>query len=306
MNFTIGLDVDGVVADFVGGAMGVINASCADKRRAEDVVGDDVMACFSFTDYERFLILRRLRAPGFARSLKPLHGAVHAVQRLRSMHGVDVVFVTSPLRGSATWQTDREDWLATRFPGINVMFMHHKEYADVDLLIDDTPANVKSTLARHGPGSALLWVTPYNRHGGKLPSIASWGALIAHVKSRLPQPLDFSALRRANVARMPQFKNALGEPVHHASNGSDWSDAEWLQAVVGELGEYANLRKKVQRGDLTPEKAKPLLADELADTTIYLDILAYRLGIDLGQAVVAKFDRVSRRVGATVFLGESE
>ena len=77
-----------------------------------------------------------------------------------------------------------------------------------------------------------------------------------------------------------------------------WPPASWLQAVVGELGEYANLRKKVERGDVTMEEARPMLADELADVVIYLDILAAQLGVDLGEAVMSKWNRTSEKVGA--------
>ncbi|MBI4815211.1 MAG: MazG-like family protein [Deltaproteobacteria bacterium] len=114
--------------------------------------------------------------------------------------------------------------------------------------------------------------------------------------------LRFSELRAAAVARLPQFKNRHGQPAHSQPDGSDWSDAQWLGAVMGELGEYANLRKKVDRGDVTREEALPELANELADVLTYLDILAFRLGIDLGAAVVAKFNKVSERCGADVFL----
>lgn len=109
--------------------------------------------------------------------------------------------------------------------------------------------------------------------------------------------LTFNTLRGGNCARLPLFKNKHGEAAHSQQDGSDWSDAEWLEAVVGEIGEYANLRKKLRRGDLTREEALPLLADEIADVVIYLDILAFRLGIDLGEAVMDKWNRTSQRVG---------
>ncbi len=114
--------------------------------------------------------------------------------------------------------------------------------------------------------------------------------------------LTFNTLRRANLARLPCFRDDKGRICHTEKDGSDWSPAQWLQAVVGELGEYANLRKKVERGDVTAEEAKPLLADELADVVIYLDILAEQLGIDLGEAVMHKWNRTSERVGCGMFI----
>lgn len=114
--------------------------------------------------------------------------------------------------------------------------------------------------------------------------------------------LKFNALRGANIARLPQFKNKHGELAHSKPDGSDWSPAQWLQAVVGELGEYANVRKKYERGDLTEEEFKVEAGKELADTLIYLDILAFQLGVDLGQVTMDKFNEVSVRVNSTVRL----
>lgn len=95
--------------------------------------------------------------------------------------------------------------------------------------------------------------------------------------------LPFAVLRAANVLRLPRFKNKQGERAHAKSDGSDWSIFQWFQAIFGELGEYANLRKKFDRGDFTDEAEYKLQAGkELADILIYIDIAAFRLGIDLG------------------------
>lgn len=114
--------------------------------------------------------------------------------------------------------------------------------------------------------------------------------------------LTFTELRQANVRRLPQFKNSKGEFTHPNPDASDWTPAQWLQALVGEVGEYANLMKKVERGDITFEEAKNSIEDELADIQTYLDLLALRLNIDLGVATVKKFNEVSVRVGSNVFL----
>ena len=114
--------------------------------------------------------------------------------------------------------------------------------------------------------------------------------------------LTFKQLRMANVARLPQFKNRHGATAHSSPDGSDWSESQWLKAVLGELGEYANWSKKHDRGDITFEEFLAEARKELADVVTYLDILAFRLGIDLGDAVTEKFNRVSERVGSTVFI----
>ena len=78
-----------------------------------------------------------------------------------------------------------------------------------------------------------------------------------------------------------------------------------MTATVGELGEAANVAKKLNRvrdgipgnGDATPEDLKQQLADELADTFIYLDLTAQSEGISLIDAVIAKFNRTSEKIG---------
>jgi NTP pyrophosphatase (non-canonical NTP hydrolase) len=114
--------------------------------------------------------------------------------------------------------------------------------------------------------------------------------------------LTFNTLREGNMHRLPEFKNKHGGFAHSKPDGSDWSPAQWLQAIVGELGEYANLRKKFERGDIDAEEFHSEAADELADVVTYLDILAFRLNIDLGEAIIDKFNRVSIRVGSSVRL----
>lgn len=120
--------------------------------------------------------------------------------------------------------------------------------------------------------------------------------------SNISDGLTFNALRAANKARIPEFKNCHGEPAHSKPDGSDWSPSDWLEALVGELGEYANERKKFRRGDIDEATFKMKAAKELADVMIYLDILAMQLGIDLGQATQDKFNEVSERVGCGIRL----
>lgn len=75
-----------------------------------------------------------------------------------------------------------------------------------------------------------------------------------------------------------------------------WAAADWITAVVGELGELANLLKKRRRGeDIDPQA----IEDEWADTFTYLDLLAECLRIDPMPAVLRKFDQVSERIGWT-------
>lgn len=139
--------------------------------------------------------------------------------------------------------------------------------------------------------------------GTEWDSVNGFRGLLKSIEIPYNQSLTFDALRAANMDRLPLFKNALGEPAHTEPDGSDWSPADWMTATLGELGEAANIMKKIKRGDYE-EGGIPFddLAREFADVVTYLDILAMQFGIDLGEAVRTKFNEVSVRVGSAVRL----
>jgi NTP pyrophosphatase (non-canonical NTP hydrolase) len=114
--------------------------------------------------------------------------------------------------------------------------------------------------------------------------------------------LTFDTLREANRQRLPTFRNAKGELSHPTIDGhnDNWSLCDWSNAVTGELGEAANIIKKIRRGDMTLDEARHALAKELADVQTYLDLLAMAAGIDLGRATIEKFNEVSQRVDSPV------
>lgn len=106
-------------------------------------------------------------------------------------------------------------------------------------------------------------------------------------------------LRKLSVERCEQYFFPLDA----------WSVLEWSGAMCGEAGETANVAKKIHRmntlslvlgksykkSDMEDMRAK--LADEVADTVIYLDLLCANQGIDLEEAVRKKFNEVSEKHG---------
>lgn len=97
-----------------------------------------------------------------------------------------------------------------------------------------------------------------------------------------------------------------------------WSITDWACALGGETGECLNEVKKLRRhipADMPPKtitgkaSAMPACAqklqaigEELADIVIYADLLAQRLGLDLGTCVVKKFNRTSKEIVSDVVL----
>ncbi len=109
---------------------------------------------------------------------------------------------------------------------------------------------------------------------------------LTHEEKNMPikQDLTFAALRRANTLRLPLFKNGRGEPAHSRPDGSDWTLGEWMNAILGELGEAANMIKKIRRGDVSLETfvIRDNLAMELADIVTYGDITCFQMKMEFG------------------------
>jgi NTP pyrophosphatase (non-canonical NTP hydrolase) len=85
-----------------------------------------------------------------------------------------------------------------------------------------------------------------------------------------------------------------------------WTLSDWFTATMGELGEAANVAKKLNRirdgitgNKETHDELRAKLAGELADTYIYLDLLAQSEGIDLPKAIRDAFDAKSKQIGYT-------
>lgn len=111
------------------------------------------------------------------------------------------------------------------------------------------------------------------------------------------ESLTFADIRSVNVRRAEEsFNHRL----------TDWTIAEWTNAMAGEVGEACNLAKKMIRGDYPDmyalADAQRELGKELADVVLYADLAAAFCGIDLGAAVRAKFNEVSRRRGSDIRL----
>lgn len=106
---------------------------------------------------------------------------------------------------------------------------------------------------------------------------------------------DFTRINTARAARWhPGFPN-----------NDEWTIADWSNAVCGEAGEMANVVKKMRRietghrgaNDPSIDELRAMLAEEIADVYAYLDLLATKCGIDLEEAAIAKFNKVSVREG---------
>jgi NTP pyrophosphatase (non-canonical NTP hydrolase) len=119
-------------------------------------------------------------------------------------------------------------------------------------------------------------------------------------ESRGVEPMTFRGFSAVNLRRCES-------PTGFAHALDSWSLSDWMTAVVDELGEAANVAKKLNRvrdgipGNTQGEdELRAALREEVADAFIYLDLLAQSQGFALEDAVRAKFNATSRRLGCPI------
>jgi len=92
-----------------------------------------------------------------------------------------------------------------------------------------------------------------------------------------------TAFDRAHGVTKPFFVSISSSNLHELEH--------LVVCLVGEVGEFANELKKVVRGDAPYEERKAALAEELADTFIYLMKIAAQTGIDLETEYLKKLEK---------------
>ena len=105
---------------------------------------------------------------------------------------------------------------------------------------------------------------------------------------------EFHALSVASQLRQQQWPGAA--KITPAYQGNE---------LAGEAGEACNVIKKLERERLGIAGSRDTvehLAEELGDVIICVDMIATTYGIDLWEAVKAKFNATSRKGGMDVFL----
>lgn len=83
-----------------------------------------------------------------------------------------------------------------------------------------------------------------------------------------------------------------------------WSLSDWFTATMGELGEAANVAKKLNRvrdgirGNKETEQAlRDKLRKELGDVFCYLDLMATSLGFNIFDAAKEVYEAKSKEIG---------
>lgn len=110
---------------------------------------------------------------------------------------------------------------------------------------------------------------------------------------------QFSEANRARCESPQGFKHPL--------NG--WSTSDWITATMGELGEAANVVKKLNRyrdgvpgNKVSEAELRDQLRKEIGDVFVYLDLMAQSLGFSIADAAKEVFNSKSAEIGYPVKL----
>lgn len=114
---------------------------------------------------------------------------------------------------------------------------------------------------------------------------------------------EFSRINRERCEAPQGFNHSV----------NSWSLSDWFTAFVGELGEAANVAKKLNRvrdgvpgNKETPEELQVKLKRELGDAVVYLDLMCQRSGFTLQEAGVEAFNSKCKEIGYTRLMPEEK
>jgi NTP pyrophosphatase (non-canonical NTP hydrolase) len=110
---------------------------------------------------------------------------------------------------------------------------------------------------------------------------------------------QFSGANRARCESPEGFNHPL----------SGWSTSDWMTATMGELGEAANVVKKLNRyrdgvpgNKVSEAELRDQLRKEIGDVFVYLDLMAQSLGFSIADAAAEVFNAKSADIGYPVKL----
>lgn len=184
---TVGIDVDGVLANFKKSFINWFGLSI----EPHEISHWDI---FSFMpDDEAKRAKKELSLPNFWREMEPYPYAQALVDTFTSRE-VNVVIVTSPWRSCPEWDEVRRKWIERHVGKFPVTTAEDKRYTHADALIDDKPEHIMDFNLYNKDTSAFGYLVdrPYNKKEQRLSRISlekfyennSWEELFWEIENR--------------------------------------------------------------------------------------------------------------------------
>jgi 5'(3')-deoxyribonucleotidase len=184
----LGIDLDGVVADFNGGWTRAYNSDFGTSISAERVTEwDQIPSLTHFHHMGEFWRWARSLAGGsLFRHLDPYPEAIPALIRLAGDH--DVIVVTTKPHWA---ELDTYQWLVDHgVPATEVHITRDKWLVDCDIFLDDAPHVLHRLVAERPSSVVCRFVRPWNHPIGGAVDITGWSrfeALVEEQASSLTQ-----------------------------------------------------------------------------------------------------------------------
>lgn len=156
----LGIDMDGVVADFNAGWMARYNRQFGTAlHHSQVVMWDGLHELTQFPTMDEFWDWARTGPPTIFRELPPFPGAVEAMTELAQEHRI--VIVSSKFDWAIP---DTLEWLAEhRVPAREIHFVWDKTAVPCDVYLEDAPANLEALVAKRPKSLVCRMIRPWNR-----------------------------------------------------------------------------------------------------------------------------------------------
>ena len=158
------IDMDGVMADTMGGMFDYVEEHFGHSLAHEDIVD------YMFTGLPQADIFVALRSKGFYRHLDVMTGSVRAIKRLREEYNGNVYVCSAPMKGAEFSETEKRDWLAEHYDeefAKQAIITASKTDVPGKVLVEDNPS------IAGGIWRPVMYDQFYNR-GAQYPRMYGW------------------------------------------------------------------------------------------------------------------------------------
>ena len=169
----LGIDLDGVIADFNTGWIGLYNEEFGASLRTADVTAWGApMLLTHFDSMGQFWRWAARAADGVSifRVLDPFPGALDAVQRLAVDHSIVIVTTKPRFAVGDTFAWLEEHALPTR----EVHIVDDKTSVDCDAYLEDADHNLEALRRRRPDSVVCRYVRPWNRAHAGVVDVDDW------------------------------------------------------------------------------------------------------------------------------------